>query len=310
MTSLVCIFLLSDNFFFDERALKLMKRAVNTGKTCVILVTPGSKWWGPNGEKAFPENAFNSAWTPFVPEVGPAFAEIAVTWEADYPYACFEELIKRVGSHLQHLTGSGIVDIATVHYKLGQLEDRELAKAAKAVPVGVTLAWDWDEKQFDVFLSHKITDANNVVLTWYNALSATGFSPFLDRLSLDAVENIPQYVKQTVTVVIAITANLWQSYWCAVELIEATKWHAAGKLNILLVPIQGERYTDSAGAALDFPTPEIMMQNYNKCARVATYVQAASEPPSSNASHGCVTPQMARSLNDWQVVPDSRDFGR
>ena len=54
VTSLVCIFLLSDNFFFDERALKLMKRAVNTGKTCVILVTPGSKWWGPNGEKAFP----------------------------------------------------------------------------------------------------------------------------------------------------------------------------------------------------------------------------------------------------------------
>ena len=262
-TALVCVFLLSDNFFFDERALKLMKLAVNTGKTCVMLVMPGSRW-GANGEKAFPENAFNSAWTPFVPEVGPAFAEIAVTWETNYPHACFEELIRRIGSHLERLTGSEVVDIATVHYKLGQLEDRELAKAAKAVPVGVTLEWDWDEKQFDVFLSHKITDAKDVVLTWYNALLATGYSPFLDRLSLDAVENIPQYVKQTVTFVVAITSNLWQSYWCAVELITAVEWHTSGKLNILLVPIQGERYTESSGETLDFPTPQIIMQNYSK----------------------------------------------
>ena len=46
-----------------------------------------------------------------------------------------------------------------------------------------------------------------MVLTWYNALSALGYNPFLDRLSLDAVENIPQYVRETVTFAIAVTAG-------------------------------------------------------------------------------------------------------
>ena len=119
--------------------------------------------------------------------MGPAFAEIAVTWESEYPHACFEELIKRASSHLQRLTGEQVVDMEAVRIKLAQAEDREVRKAAKATPVGVTLEWDWDSKTFDVFLSHKITDAKDVVLTWYNALTALGYNPFLDRLSLDAV---------------------------------------------------------------------------------------------------------------------------
>ena len=131
------------------------------------------------------------------------------------------------------------------------------------------MAGDWDTKVFDVFLSHKITDAKDIVLTWYNALSALGYHPFLDRLSLDAVENIPKYVEQTVTFAIAVTSNLWQSYWCAVELIKAVQLHMGGKLNILLIPIQGDRFKIpeghmSAGLELDFPTPEIMMQNFGK----------------------------------------------
>ena len=124
------------------------------------------------------------------------------------------------------------------------------------------------EKKFDQFLSHKISDAKDVVLTWYNALSALGHNPFLDRLSLDAVENIPKYVEQSVTVVIAVTSHLWQSYWCAVELCHAVQHHADGILNIVLVPVQGERWTEvegeNEGAALSFPTPSVMMQNFDK----------------------------------------------
>ena len=52
------------------------------------------------------------------------------------------------------------------------------------------LAWDWKTKTFDAFLSHKITDAKDIVLGWYNTLTALGYHPFLDRLSLDSVENI------------------------------------------------------------------------------------------------------------------------
>ena len=115
---------------------------------------------------------------------------------------------------------------------------------------------------FDAFLSHKITDAKDVVLTWYNALSALGYNPFVDRLSLDAVENIPTYVEQTASFVIAVTSNLFHSYWCAVELCKACNEHAEGRLNILLVPVQGETWEDSNGRKLHFPTPEIVMARF------------------------------------------------
>lgn len=80
--------------------------------------------------------------------------------------------------------------------------------------------------------------------TRYNSLTALGFYPFVDRINLDAVENIPTYVEQTCTFAIAVTSNLFASYWCAVELCTAIKHHAAGILNILLVPIQGESWSD------------------------------------------------------------------
>ena len=45
-------------------------------------------------------------------------------------------------------------------------------------------------------------------------------------------------------------------YRCAVELCKACELHAEGKLGILLVPIQGETWTDEAtGQKLFFPTP-------------------------------------------------------
>ena len=34
------------------------------------------------------------------------------------------------------------------------------------------------------------------MLGWYNTLSAMTYKPFLDRLSLDKVENIPRYISR------------------------------------------------------------------------------------------------------------------
>jgi len=68
-----------------------------------------------------------------------------------------------------------------------------LRRAAAWKPAEMELEWDWGTKTFDVFLSHKITDAKDIVLGWYNTLSAMTYKPFLDRLSLDKVENIPRY---------------------------------------------------------------------------------------------------------------------
>ena len=49
---------------------------------------PTAKWVAPRStarDRPFPENVFNSEWTPFLPELKPAFAAIAITWELEYP---------------------------------------------------------------------------------------------------------------------------------------------------------------------------------------------------------------------------------
>ena len=100
------------------------------------------------------------------------------------------------------------------------------------------------------------------------ALTLTRYKPFLDRLSLDKVENIPRYITETATVLIAVTTNLFESYWCAVELCKAVECHAQGTLNIILCPIQNDMWLDSSpeggGAKLPFPTPAMVMANFGK----------------------------------------------
>eukprot|EP00966_Prymnesium_polylepis_P272168 6288263-Prymnesium_polylepis.1 len=60
----------------------LLKEAVKMDKTMVLVVMQYARW-GEKRDKTFPENSFNPSCVPFVPEVKPAFAEIAVTWELD-----------------------------------------------------------------------------------------------------------------------------------------------------------------------------------------------------------------------------------
>ena len=259
----VCIFFLSDSFFFDKRSLALITMAVELGKHVELVVVPGSKW-GPLRDRPFPENVFNPTWAPFMPELSPAFAAIAITWEVDYKPACVLELLLRLAPRL----APGTVNVRDAKVKCTAAEDDLLRRATQWQPregPPEALEWDWNEKVFDAFLSHKITDAKDIVLSWYNTLYALKYKPFLDRLTLDKVENIPTYVEQTVTMVIAVTSNLFVSYWCGVELCKAVDCHMAGTLNILLVPIQGEMWAvPDSDAKLDFPTPELVMANFGK----------------------------------------------
>ena len=256
--------MLSNSIFDDERSLALMRKAVELGKQCVLVNMPGAKY-GPARDKPFPENSFNPSWTPHCPELKPAFAEICVTWELEYPHACCQELLRRAASHLERLLGKAVCNVDAATRSLAAAEEASLRAAMRVQPEGVELEWDWESKVFDAFLSHKITDAKDIVLTWYNALSALGYFPFVDRLNLDAVENIPTYVEQTATFVIAVTSNLFVSYWCGVELCKACDLHAEGRLSILLVPVQGESWEEpSTGRRLDFPTPEIVTANFGK----------------------------------------------
>ena len=282
MHAAVCIFFLTDDVFVDDRTMAQMERAVEAKKRVVLINMPGARYAKTRGaprDMPFPENTFNTGCEPFRPELKPAFAEIAITWELEYHQACLTELVNRIDKALHGIgSSSGLTpfDAKAAKRVLEEEEEEVLVTATDATYDGLTLQWDWSTKVFDVFLSHKVTDAKDVVLAWYNTFSALGYKPFLDRLNLDAVENIPTYVEQTATVVIAVTANLWQSYWCSVELCTAVELHAAGKLNVILCPVEGQEYHDlrpgdeaagSGGAPDDetliaFPTAALMMRNF------------------------------------------------
>jgi hypothetical protein len=92
--------------------------------------------------------------------VKPAFGEICITWELSYPHACLADLIKRVSRHLKrHPLAYLKFDQTRGCDEQAKAEERDLRKAAQAVPSEVELKWDWKTKTFDAFLSHKITDA-------------------------------------------------------------------------------------------------------------------------------------------------------
>ena len=220
--------------------------------------------WGPERDRPFPENVFNPTWSPFLPELSPAFTTIAITWELEYKPACVLQVVERVVPFLHSK-----IDLPAATKKCTAMETEELRRATAWKPAELELKWDWSTKTFDVFLSHKITDAKDIVLGWYNTLSAMTYKPFLDRLSLDKVENIPRYITETATVLVAVTTNLFESYWCAVELCKAVECHANGTLNILLCPIQNDMWIDTSpgakpGAKLSFPTPAMVMANFGK----------------------------------------------
>ncbi|KAL1515436.1 hypothetical protein AB1Y20_002062 [Prymnesium parvum] len=213
----LCVFLLSTSFFHDERSVTLMKTAVELNKAVLIVVLPGQRF-GPsrNARKtaSFPENAFNPSWDPFMPELKSAFADIAVTWHKEHETASLSQFLRRVHTMYKHVNSDEpLFDVHKVHMQLVQEEEAELDRARNAEMPGGPMKWKWSDKVFDQFLSHKITDAKDIVLTWYNAMSACGFNPFLDRMSLDRVENIPLYVKQTCSFIIAVTKHLYDSYW-------------------------------------------------------------------------------------------------
>ena len=167
----VCLFCLSDNTFNDERSIALFGQAVKLGKHCELIVLPKAKW-GAERDRPFPENVFNPTWSPHLPALSPAFTTIAINWELEYKPACVLEVVQRVAPFL-----TSPIDLPAAKKRCTAMETEELRKAAAWQPAEMELKWDWGAKTFDVFLSHKITDAKDIVLSWYNTLSAMTYKP-------------------------------------------------------------------------------------------------------------------------------------
>ena len=108
-----------------------------------------------------PKSNFSPRPNRYLPKLGPAFKKIALNWELEYKPACIEQAVERVAPFIRTK-----VDLQRVKKRCTSLEDDALKKAAMWKPAEVELEWNWEEKVFDVFLSHKITDAKDIVLSW------------------------------------------------------------------------------------------------------------------------------------------------
>ena len=104
------------------------------------------------------------------PDPGPTQA---LTLEAlTLPFTYDSQVVERV---VPFLTSK--IDLPAAKKKCTAMETEELRRAAAWKPAEMELKWDWNTKTFDVFLSHKITDAKDIVLGWYNTLSAMTYTP-------------------------------------------------------------------------------------------------------------------------------------
>ena len=178
------------------------------------------------------------------------------------------ETVRRTDERFRpaHMDSASLVDWSEAMVVLDEMESADVAAASRVVPHGFVQAHEWVDKEFDFYLVHRVDECRDVALQVLNGLVALGHIPYLERLGLESAELSRPAIERAVTCVILLTSQLFESYWCAVELIAAVELHAQGAIKLLLLPVQGERwYPDAAalrGETVDFPTGAMVMKNY------------------------------------------------
>lgn len=78
--------------------------------------------------------------------------------------------------------------------------------------------------QYEVFLSHKRTDAKDFARALYNLLVLRGFSTFLDFEFREDLNQLSDVVSNCANLIFILTDNVFESTWCMREL-EAASTH-------------------------------------------------------------------------------------
>lgn len=108
------------------------------------------------------------------------------------------------------------------------------------------------EIQFDVFISHKRSDAADLARSLKTELSAArGLRVFLDQDADFQLGDLMARVRQSAALVFILSSHVFESEWCLLELREALLW----RLNVILLQPQGNHWMwqgkvkDTAAAA-------------------------------------------------------------
>ena len=89
--------------------------------------------------------------------------------------------------------------------------------------------------RFDAFLSHKRSEAQDIVARVHDKLTDLGYRAFIDRNDLIELPSLKLAVRDTATLVVFLTPSYFASPWCCLEWVEAV----AHGVSILLVHVDG-----------------------------------------------------------------------
>ncbi|PNH10425.1 hypothetical protein TSOC_002822 [Tetrabaena socialis] len=108
---------------------------------------------------------------------------------------------------------------------------------------------------YDVFLSHKRTDARDFARALWNLLVSNGYTAFLDFEYKQELGSLGDVVGRCSTFIFVLTDNVFKSEWCIKEL-KAAVLH---NVNIVLLIKDGARWPDAEGNPVcDFPPPHLL----------------------------------------------------
>ena len=102
-------------------------------------------------------------------------------------------------------------------------------------------------KAFDVFLSHKRSESQDLAARLYDRLSSDGYRVFIDRENLSELGSLCRHVRESRRLVVLLTPQIFKSYWCMAELCECV----ASSVEVLPIVVDG-----SSWEARGFPDPE------------------------------------------------------
>ncbi|KAF5831870.1 armadillo-type protein [Dunaliella salina] len=204
----------------------------------------------------------------------PMLIELLKTKEKDEEavmHACEAFLLLCNMPHLRkNLTKAGVPDAVQMFVESPDIKTQDAAKGC-LLQLGVlddeaatqaNQALDSSDvgKTYDVFLSHKRTDAKDFARALYNLLVLRGVSAFLDfeyQEELQLETGLSKLVASCRNFVFVLTDNVLASKWCLQEL-EAALDH---NVNIILLVKEGSRWQDENGVKFSpFPGPNIVSE--------------------------------------------------
>ena len=89
--------------------------------------------------------------------------------------------------------------------------------------------------RYDAFLSHKRSEAQDIVARVHDRLSGFGYRAFIDRNDLIELPSLKLAVRDTQTLVVFLTPAYFASAWCCLEFVEAVRHGVA----ILFIHVDG-----------------------------------------------------------------------